>query len=83
MSRILKFVYIENTLTFTYYIFAALRSSKVGEQCEAIVRFPKLFEKYPFPILINSSFLKLAEFFQNGFVIVSKSKNRNALLLII
>ncbi|GAB0091802.1 Integrator complex subunit 7 [Sergentomyia squamirostris] len=43
-----------------------LRSSKVGEQCEAIVRFPKLFEKYPFPILINSSFLKLAEFFQNG-----------------
>lgn len=44
----------------------ALRSSKIGEQCEAIVRFPKLFEKYPFPILINSSFLKLAEFFQNG-----------------
>ncbi|XP_055682037.1 integrator complex subunit 7 [Lutzomyia longipalpis] len=43
-----------------------LRSTKVGEQCEAIVRFPKLFEKYPFPILINSSFLKLAEFFQNG-----------------
>ncbi|XP_059616371.1 integrator complex subunit 7 [Phlebotomus argentipes] len=43
-----------------------LRCSKVGEQCEAIVRFPKLFEKYPFPILINSSFLKLAEFFQNG-----------------
>ncbi|XP_055713590.1 integrator complex subunit 7 [Phlebotomus papatasi] len=43
-----------------------LRSAKVGEQCEAIVRFPKLFEKYPFPILINSSFLKLAEFFQNG-----------------
>lgn len=45
---------------------SALRSTKVGEQCEAIVRFPKVFEKYPFPILINSSFLKLAEFFQNG-----------------
>lgn len=43
-----------------------LRSSKIGEQCEAIVRFPKLFEKYPFPILINSSFLKLAEFFRIG-----------------
>ncbi|XP_005178900.1 integrator complex subunit 7 [Musca domestica] len=40
--------------------------SKLGVQCEAIVRFPRLFEKYPFPILINSSFLKLAEFFLNG-----------------
>lgn len=43
-----------------------LRSPKIGEQCEAIVRFPKIFEKYPFPILINSSFLKLAEFFRVG-----------------
>lgn len=43
-----------------------LRSTKTGEQCEAIIRFPKLFEKYPFPILINSSFLKLAEFFRIG-----------------
>ncbi|XP_036336528.1 integrator complex subunit 7 [Rhagoletis pomonella] len=43
-----------------------LRSTKLGVQCEAIVRFPRLFEKYPFPILINSSFLKLAEFFWNG-----------------
>uniref|UniRef100_A0A1Q3G3H8 Integrator complex subunit 7 n=1 Tax=Culex tarsalis TaxID=7177 RepID=A0A1Q3G3H8_CULTA len=43
-----------------------LRSAKIGEQCEAIIRFPKLFEKYPFPILINSSFLKLAELFRIG-----------------
>lgn len=43
-----------------------LRSTKLGVQCEALVRFPRLFEKYPFPILINSSFLKLAEFFLNG-----------------
>uniref|UniRef100_A0AAG5DHT6 Integrator complex subunit 7 n=1 Tax=Anopheles atroparvus TaxID=41427 RepID=A0AAG5DHT6_ANOAO len=43
-----------------------IRSSKIGDQCEAIIRFPKLFEKYPFPILINSSFLKLAEFFRIG-----------------
>ncbi|XP_065225869.1 integrator complex subunit 7 [Planococcus citri] len=43
-----------------------LHSNKIGEQCEAIVRFPKLFEKYPFPILINSSFLKLAEQFRVG-----------------
>jgi integrator complex subunit 7 len=43
-----------------------LRSGKVGEQCEAIVRFPQLFEKYPFPILINSSFLKVADVFRVG-----------------
>uniref|UniRef100_A0A336MZS9 Integrator complex subunit 7 n=1 Tax=Culicoides sonorensis TaxID=179676 RepID=A0A336MZS9_CULSO len=43
-----------------------LRSTKIGEQCEAIIRFPTLFDKYPFPILINSSFLKLAEFFHGG-----------------
>lgn len=47
-------------------ILIGLRSSKIGEQCEAIVRFPRLFEKYPFPILINSSFLKLGEFFRQG-----------------
>lgn len=45
---------------------SGLRSTKIGEQCEAIVRYPKIFEKYPFPILINSSFLKLAEFFRMG-----------------
>ncbi|KAK2150441.1 hypothetical protein LSH36_405g02019 [Paralvinella palmiformis] len=43
-----------------------LRSAKPGEQCEAIVRFPRLFEKYPFPILINSAFLKLADLFRVG-----------------
>ncbi|EDO44086.1 predicted protein, partial [Nematostella vectensis] len=43
-----------------------LRSSKVGEQCEAIVRVPNLFEKHPLPILINSAFLKLADIFRMG-----------------
>lgn len=43
-----------------------LRSTKLGEQAEAIVRFPRLFEKYPFPILINSGMLKLAELFRQG-----------------
>jgi len=43
-----------------------LRSSKTGEQCEAIVRFPGLFEKYPFPILINTALLKLADVFRVG-----------------
>lgn len=44
-----------------------LRSGKLGEQCEAVVLFPKLFQKYPFPILINSAFLKLADIFRLGY----------------
>ncbi|KAK0170394.1 hypothetical protein PV328_010962 [Microctonus aethiopoides] len=43
-----------------------LRSKNTGERCEAIVRFPRLFEKYPFPILINSALLKLADVFRLG-----------------
>ncbi|XP_063990575.1 integrator complex subunit 7 [Diachasmimorpha longicaudata] len=43
-----------------------LRSKHNGERCEAIVRFPRLFEKYPFPILINSALLKLADVFRLG-----------------
>ena len=54
------------SITNQIYLVLGLRSGKVGEQCEAIVRFPRLFEKYPFPILINSSFLKLADVFRMG-----------------
>ncbi|KAH9402884.1 Integrator complex subunit 7 [Tyrophagus putrescentiae] len=43
-----------------------LRSATVGDQCEAIVRYPWLFARYPFPILINSAALKLAEVFRNS-----------------
>jgi len=43
-----------------------LRSGKVEDQCEAIVRFPALFVKYPYPILVNSAFLKLADVFREG-----------------
>jgi len=50
----------------TYACCVGLRSGKVGEQCEAIVRYPELFEKYPFPILINSAFLKVADVFRVG-----------------
>ncbi|KAK3583159.1 hypothetical protein CHS0354_027572 [Potamilus streckersoni] len=39
---------------------------KTGVQCESIVRFPRLFEKYPFPILINSALLRLADVFRGG-----------------
>lgn len=57
---------VDCNLPLSNLFFPGLRSPKIGEQCEAIVRFPKIFEKYPFPILINSSFLKLAEFFRVG-----------------
>ena len=43
-----------------------LRSPKLGEQSEAIVKFPRLFERYPFPVLINTALLKLAEVFRQG-----------------
>lgn len=55
---------------------AGLRSGKLGEQCEAVVLFPKLFQKYPFPILINSAFLKLADIFRLGY---AHSQNINGL----
>ena len=50
------------------YNYTGLRSMKSGVQCESVVRFPRLFEKYPFPILINSAFLRLADVFRAGFV---------------
>lgn len=56
----------DRRLISCFTFLSGLRSAKIGEQCEAIVRYPKIFEKYPFPILINSSFLKLAEFFRMG-----------------
>ena len=46
--------------------FAGLRSGRIGVQCEAIVKFPRLFEKYPFPILINSALLKIADVYRGG-----------------
>ena len=48
-----------------------LRSSNIGLQSESIVRFPGLFIQYPFPILINSASLKLADIYRtypNNFV---------------
>ncbi|CAG5118380.1 unnamed protein product [Candidula unifasciata] len=44
----------------------AIRSGQIGVQCEAVVKTPRLFEKYPFPILINSAMLKLADVFHAG-----------------
>ncbi|XP_054156075.1 integrator complex subunit 7-like [Oppia nitens] len=43
-----------------------LRSAVLGDQCESIVRFPFLMERYPFPILINSASLKLSDVYRTG-----------------
>lgn len=43
-----------------------LRSCRLGDESQSIVKFPDLFSKHPFPILINSACLKLAELFRNS-----------------
>ncbi|VDN13420.1 unnamed protein product [Dibothriocephalus latus] len=43
-----------------------LSSTNLGEQCKAIAEFPTLILKYPFPMVINSIFLKISELFREG-----------------
>ncbi|VDK31812.1 unnamed protein product [Taenia asiatica] len=43
-----------------------LSSTILGEQCKAVSEFPRFFERYPFPIVINSLFLKITELFCSG-----------------
>ncbi|TGZ73775.1 hypothetical protein CRM22_001305 [Opisthorchis felineus] len=43
-----------------------LQSVNLGEQCKAIAQFPNLLEKYPFPIVVNSIFLKITQIFCDG-----------------
>ena len=50
------------------FAHAGLHSSRIGEQCEAVVKFPALVERFPFPILINAAFLKLVDVFRTGLV---------------
>ena len=64
-------VTLATVILYTYiklgHLFCAgIRSNRIGVQCEAIVKFPRLFEKYPFPILINSALLKIADVFRGG-----------------
>ena len=40
-----------------------LRSDKVGEQCESILFFAELFSRYPFPSIVASAFVKLADLY--------------------
>ena len=68
-------------------VLGSLRTCKVGEQCENIVKLPTVFEDYPFPILIDAAFLKLGDMFRecnNNFirfcilkVIVSSSQHHS------
>uniref|UniRef100_A0A6G1S9S8 Integrator complex subunit 7 n=1 Tax=Aceria tosichella TaxID=561515 RepID=A0A6G1S9S8_9ACAR len=43
-----------------------LQSPNINDQCDTVVRFTTLFQKYPLPLLVNSAFLKLAEAFRVG-----------------
>jgi hypothetical protein len=40
-----------------------LRSEKVGEQCESILIFAELLSRFPFPSIIASAFVKLADLY--------------------
>ncbi|KAK9721730.1 hypothetical protein K7432_003197 [Basidiobolus ranarum] len=42
------------------------RSQRLGTQLQAISLFPQLFDEHPFPVIINSGVLKLADFFRNS-----------------
>lgn len=45
-----------------------LQEPDVGKQCEAIVFITKVIEKFPLPIIVNTSMLKLSSLFKNRFV---------------
>ena len=62
-QNILKLIY-----QYVNLPFSGLRLNNVGEQCEAIMKFPNLIGQFPFPVLINTAFLKLADVFWSGYV---------------
>ncbi|KAF7488945.1 Integrator complex subunit 7 [Sarcoptes scabiei] len=47
-----------------------MNSKSIGDQAEGIANVPTLFQRYPFPILINAASLKLSEVFnsENNFL---------------
>ena len=44
-------------------VCSGLRSSSLGEQCEAIVKCPLFMDKFPFPVMTSTALLKLADVF--------------------
>ncbi|RKP35989.1 hypothetical protein BJ085DRAFT_28606 [Dimargaris cristalligena] len=45
---------------------AACRQQRLGTQIRAILEFERLFRHCPFPLIVNTGFLKLAELFRSG-----------------
>lgn len=45
------------------------RAQRVSDRLHAIVSFSYLFDDFPNPTIINSGFLKLADYFQNRYMI--------------
>jgi hypothetical protein len=44
-----------------------LHSSDIGKQCEAIVQMGNWMKEYPFPHIVNTILLKLADVFQDWY----------------
>lgn len=66
MLSVMQLVCSNEYLHNTSLCMAGLQSARVGDQCEAIVKFPILVDGFPFPVVINTAFLKLAEVFRTG-----------------
>lgn len=55
---------------FLKNLYLGLRSPRLGEQSEAIVKFPRLFERFPFPVLINTALLKERASTAHGILVI-------------
>ncbi|KAF9585576.1 Integrator complex subunit 7 [Lunasporangiospora selenospora] len=42
------------------------RTQRAADQLRAIASFPRLFDEFPFPVIINAAVLKLADYFRNS-----------------
>jgi len=58
---------VEASSKILFELDKGLRSSNLEDQLEALAFFPKLLTKFPLPVIINTSLLKLADFFRNRF----------------
>lgn len=55
-----------NIINKTYLINLGFNSPNRGEQCKSITTVSELIKSHPFPIVINSLFLKLADVYVHG-----------------
>ncbi|KAF9363024.1 Integrator complex subunit 7 [Mortierella sp. NVP85] len=42
------------------------RTQRLADQLHAIASYPHLFDEFPYPVLINSAILKIADYFRNS-----------------